>query len=64
MSADADRLYADSRLVAVYDLFNAGDHDFAFYAAVIGAARQRDERGDHRDLPRLIPRSSASARNG
>ncbi|HHL4080545.1 class I SAM-dependent methyltransferase [Burkholderia sola] len=37
----ADLLYTDPRLVAVYDLFNAGDRDFAFYAAVIGAARQR-----------------------
>ncbi|MBJ9963068.1 class I SAM-dependent methyltransferase [Burkholderia seminalis] len=39
--ADADRLYTDPRLVAVYDLFNAGDHDFAFYASVIGPAPQR-----------------------
>ncbi|WP_176046146.1 class I SAM-dependent methyltransferase [Burkholderia sp. BCC1644] len=39
--ADPERLYADPRLVAVYDLFNAGDHDFAFYASVIGAAPQR-----------------------
>ncbi|MBZ5791682.1 class I SAM-dependent methyltransferase [Burkholderia contaminans] len=36
-----DALYTDPRLVAVYDLFNAGDRDFAFYAAAIGAARQR-----------------------
>ncbi|OXI83546.1 SAM-dependent methyltransferase [Burkholderia sp. AU31652] len=34
-------LYTDSRLVALYDLFNAGDQDFAFYTSVIGAARQR-----------------------
>lgn len=39
--ADADLLYTDPRLVAVYDLFNAGDQDFAFYAAAIGAARRR-----------------------
>ncbi|WP_406806659.1 class I SAM-dependent methyltransferase [Burkholderia semiarida] len=39
--ADADLLYTDPRLVAVYDLFNAGDRDFVFYAAAIGAARQR-----------------------
>lgn len=39
--ADADLLYTDPRLVAVYDLFNAGDRDFAFYAAAIGAARRR-----------------------
>ncbi|HEF5872921.1 TPA: class I SAM-dependent methyltransferase [Burkholderia cenocepacia] len=39
--AGADLLYTDPRLVAVYDLFNAGDRDFAFYAAEIGAARQR-----------------------
>ncbi|WP_423369196.1 class I SAM-dependent methyltransferase [Burkholderia sp. LMG 32019] len=36
-----DALYTDPRLVAVYDLFNAGDRDFAFYAAAIGGARQR-----------------------
>ncbi|MCA8089401.1 class I SAM-dependent methyltransferase [Burkholderia anthina] len=34
-------LYTDPRLVAVYDLFNAGDRDFAFYASRIGTARQR-----------------------
>ncbi|VWC53697.1 class I SAM-dependent methyltransferase [Burkholderia lata] len=34
-------LYTAPRLVAIYDLFNAGDQDFAFYASVIGAARQR-----------------------
>ncbi|WP_175876974.1 class I SAM-dependent methyltransferase [Burkholderia sp. BCC0097] len=39
--ADADLLYTEARLVAVYDLFNAGDRDFAFYAAAIGAARRR-----------------------
>ncbi|RQS22365.1 class I SAM-dependent methyltransferase [Burkholderia sp. Bp8992] len=39
--ADPDRLYTDPRLVSVYDLFNAGDQDFAFYAAVIGAAPRR-----------------------
>ncbi|HEM7852033.1 class I SAM-dependent methyltransferase [Burkholderia multivorans] len=40
--APADEtLYTDARLVAVYDLFNAGDHDFMFYAARIGAAPQR-----------------------
>ena len=36
-----DVLYTDPRLVAVYDLFNAGDRDFAFYASRIGTARQR-----------------------
>jgi SAM-dependent methyltransferase len=36
-----DLLYSDPRLVAVYDLFNAGDRDFAFYASCIGTARQR-----------------------
>ena len=36
-----EALYTDPRLVALYDLFNAGDQDFAFYACVIGAARQR-----------------------
>ncbi|CAB3748222.1 SAM-dependent methyltransferase [Burkholderia sp. MSh2] len=36
-----EALYTDPRLVAVYDLFNAGDRDFAFYAAEIGDARQR-----------------------
>ncbi|WP_321939668.1 class I SAM-dependent methyltransferase [Burkholderia cepacia] len=36
-----EALYTDPRLVAVYDLFNAGDRDFAFYASVIGAARRR-----------------------
>lgn len=36
-----EALYTDPRLVAVYDLFNAGDRDFAFYASVIGATRQR-----------------------
>jgi len=36
-----EALYTDPRLVAAYDLFNAGDQDFAFYAAVIGAGRQR-----------------------
>ena len=36
-----EALYTDPRLVAIYDLFNAGDQDFAFYASVIGAARQR-----------------------
>ncbi|ABI90982.1 methyltransferase domain protein [Burkholderia ambifaria AMMD] len=36
-----ERLYTDPRLVAVYDRFNAGDRDFAFYASRIGAARQR-----------------------
>ncbi|KML59808.1 SAM-dependent methyltransferase [Burkholderia cepacia] len=36
-----EALYTDPRLVAVYDLFNSGDHDFAFYASVIGTARQR-----------------------
>ncbi|KAB0640524.1 class I SAM-dependent methyltransferase [Burkholderia latens] len=36
-----ERLYSDPRLVAVYDLFNAGDRDFAFYTSCIGAARQR-----------------------
>ncbi|AYQ42731.1 SAM-dependent methyltransferase [Burkholderia aenigmatica] len=36
-----EALYTDPRLVAVYDLFNAGDRDFAFYAAAIGTARQR-----------------------
>ena len=35
-----EALYTDPRLVAAYDLFNAGDRDFAFYAAVIGAAPQ------------------------
>ncbi|WP_423395042.1 class I SAM-dependent methyltransferase [Burkholderia sp. LMG 21824] len=41
-TAPADEaLYTDPRLVAVYDLFNAGDRDFAFYASVIGTARQR-----------------------
>ncbi|CAB5105485.1 putative SAM-dependent methyltransferase [Burkholderia cenocepacia] len=39
--AGADLLYTDPRLVAVYDLFNAGDRDFAFYAAAIGATRRR-----------------------
>lgn len=34
-------LYTDPRLVAVYDLFNAGDHDFAFYASRIGTVQQR-----------------------
>jgi len=34
-------LYTDPRLVAVYDRFNAGDRDFAFYASRIGAARRR-----------------------
>ncbi|MCA3777723.1 MAG: class I SAM-dependent methyltransferase [Burkholderia sp.] len=41
MTPDGETLYTDPRLVAIYDLFNAGDHDFAFYAAVIGAAPQR-----------------------
>ncbi|NTX26477.1 class I SAM-dependent methyltransferase [Burkholderia pyrrocinia] len=36
-----EALYTDPRLVAVYDLFNAGDRDFAFYASEIGTARQR-----------------------
>lgn len=36
-----DTLYTDARLVAIYDLLNAGDHDFAFYASRIGATRQR-----------------------
>ncbi|MBN3833066.1 class I SAM-dependent methyltransferase [Burkholderia sp. Ac-20344] len=36
-----EALYTDPRLVAAYDLFNAGDRDFAFYASEIGAARQR-----------------------
>ncbi|WP_175952239.1 class I SAM-dependent methyltransferase [Burkholderia sp. BCC0405] len=36
-----EALYTDPRLVAAYDLFNAGDRDFAFYASVIGAAPQR-----------------------
>ncbi|WP_175965771.1 class I SAM-dependent methyltransferase [Burkholderia sp. BCC0322] len=35
-----EALYTDPRLVAAYDLFNAGDRDFAFYASVIGAAPQ------------------------
>lgn len=40
--APADEtLYTNPRLVAVYDLFNAGDHDFAFHASRIGAAPQR-----------------------
>lgn len=39
--AGADLLYTDPRLVAVYDLFNAGDRDFAFYAGAIGATRRR-----------------------
>ncbi len=34
-------LHTEARLVAVYDLFNAGDRDFAFYASRIGTARQR-----------------------
>ncbi|WP_321802470.1 class I SAM-dependent methyltransferase [Burkholderia sp. BCC1993] len=34
-------LYADPRLVAVYDRFNAGDRDFAFYASRIGTTPQR-----------------------
>ncbi|WP_175854668.1 class I SAM-dependent methyltransferase [Burkholderia anthina] len=34
-------LYIDPRLVAVYDLFNAGNRDFTFYASRIGTARQR-----------------------
>lgn len=37
----SDLLYSDPRLVAVYDLFNAGDRDFAFYASRIGTAPQR-----------------------
>ncbi|KVD91837.1 SAM-dependent methyltransferase [Burkholderia stagnalis] len=41
MRSTGDTLYTDSRLVAIYDLLNAGDHDFAFYASRIGAARQR-----------------------
>ncbi|HDR8858837.1 TPA: class I SAM-dependent methyltransferase [Burkholderia territorii] len=45
MTSDAattgEVLYTDPRLVAVYDRFNAGDHDFAFYASRIGATRQR-----------------------
>ncbi|MGS0891910.1 class I SAM-dependent methyltransferase [Burkholderia stagnalis] len=41
MSDVEDALYTDPRLVAVYDLFNAGDRDFAFYASRIGPARQR-----------------------
>ncbi|MBY4830317.1 class I SAM-dependent methyltransferase [Burkholderia dolosa] len=36
-----ETLYSDPRLVAVYDLFNAGDHDFAFYASRIGLEQQR-----------------------
>lgn len=40
-ASSGDLLYSDPRLVAVYDLFNAGDHDFAFYASHIGPARQR-----------------------
>ena len=34
-------LYTEARLVAVYDLFNAGDRDCTFYASRIGTARQR-----------------------
>lgn len=45
MTSDAattgEILYSDPRLVAVYDRFNAGDRDFAFYASRIGATRQR-----------------------
>jgi SAM-dependent methyltransferase len=41
MPADSDILYTDPRLVAIYDLFNAGDQDFAFYSSMLGAARQR-----------------------
>ncbi|MGU3779981.1 class I SAM-dependent methyltransferase [Burkholderia metallica] len=41
MTSAGETLYTDPRLVAVYDLFNAGDQDFTFYASVIGAARQR-----------------------
>ncbi|ALX13979.1 SAM-dependent methyltransferase [Burkholderia cepacia JBK9] len=41
MTPDGETLYTDPRLVALYDLFNAGDRDFAFYAAAIGAAPQR-----------------------
>ncbi|KER74010.1 SAM-dependent methyltransferase [Burkholderia cepacia] len=36
-----EALYTDPRLVAIYDLFNAGDRDFAFYASAIGTARHR-----------------------
>ncbi|RKU03337.1 class I SAM-dependent methyltransferase [Burkholderia sp. Nafp2/4-1b] len=40
-SAPGEILYSDPRLVAVYDRFNAGDRDFAFYASRIGTTRQR-----------------------
>ncbi|TCW85669.1 class I SAM-dependent methyltransferase [Burkholderia sp. SRS-46] len=41
MTSHDDTLYTDARLVAIYDLLNAGDHDFAFYASCIGATPQR-----------------------
>ncbi|WP_321819273.1 MULTISPECIES: class I SAM-dependent methyltransferase [unclassified Burkholderia] len=40
-AAAGEILYTDPRLVAVYDRFNAGDRDFAFYASRLGTARQR-----------------------
>jgi hypothetical protein len=39
MPSIENALYTDPRLVAVYDLFNAGDHDFTFYAARIDDAQ-------------------------
>ena len=41
MSDVEDALYVDPRLVDLYDLLNAGDWDYAFYEAQIGAAPQR-----------------------
>jgi ubiquinone/menaquinone biosynthesis C-methylase UbiE len=41
MSEVENRLYADPRLVDLYDLLNAGDWDYAFYEKQIGSQSRR-----------------------
>lgn len=41
MSDGENALYADSRLVDLYDLLNQGDWDYAFYSEQIGKQRRK-----------------------
>ncbi|ASL48741.1 Ribosomal protein L11 methyltransferase (plasmid) [Burkholderia sp. AD24] len=41
MSNIEDALYADPRLVGIYDLLNSGDSDFKFYLERLGKENRR-----------------------